>query len=98
MHRRMIVASVTLLALSALIGASPGNAAVTSNWPAYLHGPRHSSDAADSTAITPSNAAGLTAAWTFTPAAKTGTTNAFNAPPVTHGGTAYIGPGTGDAY
>ena len=98
MHRRMIVVSVALLAFSAVIGASPGHAAVTSNWSAYLHGPRHSSDAGDSTAITPANAARLTAAWTFTPPAKTGTTNVFNASPVTYGGTVYIGAGTGDFY
>ena len=97
MFRRAVVVSAALLAFSALIGAPPGTAA-GSNWSAYLHGPRHSSDAPDSVAITTSNAAGLRAAWRFTPTAKTGTTNKFNASPVTYNGTVFIGAGTGDFY
>src|SRR5829696_1063138 len=98
MLRRAAVVSAALLASSALIGAPPGSAAAGSNWSAYLHGPRHSSDASDSVAITTANAAGLRAAWTFTPTAKAGTTNTFNASPVTYNGTVYIGAGTGDFY
>jgi outer membrane protein assembly factor BamB len=98
MLRRAVVISAALLASSALIGAPPGSAAAGSDWSAYLHGPRHSSDAPDSVAITASNAAGLKAAWTFTPTAKTGATNTFNASPVTYNGTIYIGAGTGDLY
>jgi outer membrane protein assembly factor BamB len=98
MFRRALIVPAALLVSSVLIGAPQANAATNSNWSAYLHGPRHSSDAPDSVAITTSNTAELSAAWTFTPTAKTGTTNTFNASPVTYNGTVYIGAGTGDFY
>jgi len=78
--------------------AGPVSGQVFANWPAYLHGPRHSSFQPGPAAITPANAAGLTARWTWRPQPKAGTSAYLNASPTTYNGVIYIGAFTGDFY
>jgi outer membrane protein assembly factor BamB len=69
------------------------------NWPAYLNGPTHSSYQAAATAITPTNAASLTPAWTWVPGAppKPDLTGLISSPTV-FDGVVYIGANNGTFY
>lgn len=96
-HRRS--ASLGLLAAAGLLafaGTASASTASTS-WSAYLHGARHSSDAATSSAITVSNAASLHPVWSWTAPPKAGVAAHLDASPVTLNGTVYVNSGT-DIY
>lgn len=76
-------------------------AATTANWPAFLHGPQHSSMNAVATAITPVTAATLTKVWTWTPPGATmpgQPGNALFATPAVVDGRVYEGANTGVFY
>jgi hypothetical protein len=84
-----------LLGLSMLVtagAAAPAQAYV--NWPGYLFGPSHSSVNIDATAITPTHAKTLTAAWSraFHPATT------LYASPTVYNGSVYIGGLNGVLY
>ena len=71
-------------------------AALASGWPAYLGGPTHTS-ASSETAITTTNAAGLTEAWHWSPPLATGSqpkAQLYGSPTVANG-SVYIGSNTG---
>jgi len=83
------------------VGATGAGAATFVNWPAYLLGPRHSSDNAAATAITPATAPTLTRVWRWTPDKPTMTGQpgpGLYASPTVYGGTVYIGADTGVFY
>ena len=65
---------------------------VATDWPAYLDGPRHDSDNRAETAVTPTDATGLTQAWH----ADSGTT--YLASPTVADGSVFIGSDTGWFY
>ena len=92
----------TPLALAiAFIGPMTTSAAETSDWPAYLHGPEHSSYNQLATAITPANASTLVQNWSFLdrPPTQTGQPGVgFNASPTVYNGVIYIGSNTGQFY
>jgi len=91
-------AFVVALALPAASPAAAGSRFV--NWSAYLFGPRHPSIQGAATAITPANAAGVTAAWNWTPPpAPPGYPNdTLAASPTVYKGTIFIGTNDGDEY
>jgi outer membrane protein assembly factor BamB len=96
MRRVVLAAAVMVVTVAMEVPA----AAQTSDWPAYLYGPRHPSRAA-STAITPSNVASLTKRWTFRSASPTMSgqpQGAFAASPTVFGSRVYIGSVTGFFY
>jgi outer membrane protein assembly factor BamB len=96
MWELLIAVSVTIT----LCGATAASAASTSNWPAYLYGPKHPSRSA-STAITASNVPTLQLGWTFSSAAPTMSgqpQGAFAASPTVYGSRVYIGSVTGVFY
>lgn len=98
---RRAVSGSAVLALLLLPAASPaaGAAGADTGWSAYLHGPRHSSDAATASAISPARVAGLHVAWRWSPVRKPGVAHPVqNASPVTAAGTVYVNSGTGDVY
>jgi outer membrane protein assembly factor BamB len=70
------------------------------NWPAYLHGPAHSSDNAAAQTISPATAATMTKAWTWEPAKATmaGQPWGLLASPTVVNGRIYIGADTGVFY
>jgi outer membrane protein assembly factor BamB len=70
------------------------------NWPAYLHGPAHSSDNPAATAISPATVAGMTRAWTWKPASPNmpGQPSGLLASPAVFNGRIYIGADTGVFY
>jgi outer membrane protein assembly factor BamB len=82
-----------------LFAAAPAAAAVASDWPAYLNGPRHRS-LSDETAIRPSNAASLRRVWHWQPPAATGDqpAAALFASPAVADGRVFIGSNTGVFY
>ena len=83
------------------IGTLMTSAAETSDWPAYLQGPQHSSYNQLATAITPANASALVQNWSFSdrPPMQTGQPGVgFNASPTVLGGVIYIGSNTGQFY
>lgn len=93
----VLAAAVLLLPVGTARPASA--AAASTDWPAYLHGPRHSSAAPASTAITPRATAGLHVAWRWAPVPKRGVAQPQQlASPVTSAGTVYVNSGTGDVY
>jgi outer membrane protein assembly factor BamB len=97
MRRLVFVGVIVAIATLSMPG---GTAATPSDWPAYLFGPTHTSRGL-STAITPSNTASLTKAWTFKSAAPTISgqpQGAFSASPTVYGGRIYIGSVTGVFY
>ena len=93
---------LTPLALAMVfIGTLTTSAAETSDWPAYLQGPQHSSYNQLATAITPANASALVQNWSFTdrPPTQAGQPGVgFNASPTVLGGVIYIGSNTGQFY
>jgi outer membrane protein assembly factor BamB len=96
---RRAVSILVLLTVIPAIGSS--GAATFVNWPAYLHGAAHPSTSAGATAITPANAASLTHAWTWKPAAATMTGQpaaTLAASPTVVDGVIYIGANTGVFY
>ena len=92
----------TLLAVAiAPIGTMTTSVAQTSDWPAYLRGPEHSSYNQLAAAITPANASTLVQNWSFTdlPPTQTGQPGVgFNASPTVYNGVIYIGSNTGQFY
>ena len=63
-----VVSAVAVMVLAGTIGTNVSASAVGFvNWPAYLEGPTHTAHLASATAITPSDAATVTPAWTFMP-------------------------------
>lgn len=94
--RALLIGAMAGTTVAASAGPAPGQVFV--NWPAYLHGPRHSSDQTGQAAITPSNAGGLQARWSWQPDPKPGTSAELNASPTTYNGVIYIGAFTGDFY
>jgi len=106
MHARVAVLTVALAAaltsglLAATTAADAGPVAVPRvNWTSYLHDATHSS-VSPATAITPANAAGLAARWTWTPPAATASQPKarFDASPVVWRGTVFIGSQTGEMF
>lgn len=96
---RRVTMTAAVVAATIAAMAAPAPAAVTHvNWPAYLHGPRHSSYAPDAKAITPTNVGRLTRKWSWQPTPKTGTSPYLFASPTTYNGVIYIGAYTGDFY
>jgi polyvinyl alcohol dehydrogenase (cytochrome) len=94
---------VALIVFGATAGGFPTSTSATSfvNWPSYLFGPRHSSLNRLATAITPTNASELTAAWAsaFTPSAHTGRAQPFlYGSPTVYDGRVYIGTFDGWFY
>ena len=91
-------------ALVLLVGMSgpPGaQAAPTTDWSGYEHGPSHSSAAFNDPAITPATVASLHALWTFTAGASSqagAPAPRFDASPTVVGGRVYIGSRTGIVY
>jgi outer membrane protein assembly factor BamB len=68
------------------------------NWPQYLFSPRHASDNVAAATITPSNAAGLKAQWTFKPPSAPSGLNGFFSSPTVYNGVIYIGARNGYFY
>ena len=83
---------------AAVAAAAP--AVAPTDWPAFLHDARHTSQAATATAITPANAATLRRAWRFAPTVTGGPApiSAFWASPTVVGGVVYIGANNGRFY
>jgi outer membrane protein assembly factor BamB len=75
-------------------------AVTNQDWPAYLFAGRHPSTTTGPTAITPTNAGSLTAAWTFQEQPPTGNQppGGFSASPTVADGMVFIGSQTGDFY
>jgi len=107
-RRRLTVAAAVAIATAGVVLVPlPGLAAIprvsigATDWPAYEHGPAHSSTQVGDTAITTSNAAALLREWTFTagPATAHGQPGpAFDASPTVVNGVVYIGSRTGQFY
>ena len=93
---------ITPLALAiAFIATMTTSAQETSDWPAYLREPQHSSYNQLATAITPANASSLVQNWSFSdrPPTRTGQPGVgFNASPTVYNGVIYIGSNTGQFY
>src|SRR5665213_767749 len=98
---------VATLGLSVLVctgapfGVAPSaGAAVHANWPAYLDGPLHDSHQKADTAITVSNAGGLTKAWNWMPDAPplASLGYALVSSPTVVNGVVYIGASNGSFY
>ena len=63
-YGRSIVGALAVLAAVAITGpVAPASAATVSGWPAYLHGPMHSSYSPAETAISPASASRLNEDW-----------------------------------
>jgi outer membrane protein assembly factor BamB len=89
----IIIGFISLSAFAAL--------AVSSDWPSYLHTPRHFSFNAGATTFTPSASGSVVANWTYPAAQPTQPDqpgNAFVASPVVSHGVVYIGADTGVFY
>jgi hypothetical protein len=83
------------VASSGLAAGPPAAAATTlpsSDWPAYLNGPLHTSWNASQTLITPANATKLAQQWSFTAGAP------YTSSPTVTGSAVYIGGGNGMFY
>ena len=93
-----VAAVPSALAASAAPGPSASSTAV--NWPSYLDGVTHQSNAATATAITPANAGSLAEAWQFMPGAPpvAALGYALNASPTVYDGVVYIGGNNGTFY
>lgn len=86
------------LAAASAIAARSG-AATFADWPGYLGGPTHDSDAGTAAAITVTDAGTLAPVWSWTPPAIAGRpVNQLNASPTVYHGTVYIGANTGVFY
>jgi outer membrane protein assembly factor BamB len=102
--KAIFVAMATALAGSVSLvpsEASTAPAAATANWPAYLHGPAHSSFSPGQRTITPSNVGGLVVKWRFQggpPPVLGQPRRGFLASPTVADGTIYIGSVTGWFY
>jgi outer membrane protein assembly factor BamB len=97
----LTLALSVLLGTAALFGLSPpAGAAGHVNWPAYLDGPLHDSYQKANTAITVSNAGGLTKAWNWMPDAPplTSLGYALVSSPVVVNRVVYIGASNGSFY
>jgi outer membrane protein assembly factor BamB len=68
------------------------------NWPQFLYSPNHASDNVAATTITPSNAARLSAQWTFKPPSAPSGLNGFFSSPTVYNGMIYIGARNGYFY
>jgi outer membrane protein assembly factor BamB len=89
------LAAVILLSQGAAAAAAGPHAAGPSlDWPAYLHGPQHSSVSLD-TAFTTANAGSATQAWHWPPA---GQSVVLDASPTVVAGRVYIGAQSGQFY
>lgn len=89
------------LAAARFPAAGTGRPAPSTDWPAYLDGPSHSSDNAADTAITPANVSKLVRKWHFVgdPATSQGQPPpGFLASPTVADGAVYIGSSTGWFY
>src|SRR4051794_6484025 len=89
-----------LLCCLASIAIASAKAGSDADWPGYLHDSSHSS-AGPSTAITPQNANGLRAVWTWKPAGATQAGQpggAIIASPTVSGGRVFLGANTGEFY
>jgi outer membrane protein assembly factor BamB len=92
-----VIIAVSWPALLAPAAATPG----PGDWPAFLHGPAHSSDNSSQTAITPANAGTLTRKWHFVgdqPTMPGQPKPAYNASPTVADGAVFIGSRTGWFY
>jgi outer membrane protein assembly factor BamB len=92
-----VIAGVGLLAAPAQAPRTVGPA----DWPAYLHGPAHSSDNLSQTAVTPATAGALVRKWHFVgdKATMPGQPGpAYNASPTVADGAVFIGSRTGWFY
>jgi outer membrane protein assembly factor BamB len=100
--KRAAVAALALaVALPAPAMAQPGRAhASFVNWPSYLDGNSHQSNAATATAITGANAGSLTQAWHFMPGKPPVKSlgYAINASPTVYNGVVYTGGNNGTFY
>ena len=99
-RRLLAVAAVVILPATWLaVHAAPTAAQGSSDWPAYLQGPAHSSYNASAVAITPGNTLSLTQNWKWAPPpAPAGETNRLLASPTVANGFVYIGADDGDFY
>lgn len=98
--KRRLAAPILVLVLASLMAAPSGAATSSTDWPAYLFGPRHPSTSA-STLITPANAGSLVKAWSFTspkPTMSGQPSGGFVASPIVSGGRVFIGSNTGVFY
>ncbi|MGH9126791.1 MAG: PQQ-binding-like beta-propeller repeat protein [Acidimicrobiales bacterium] len=97
-----LCAGSTMWPTPAGAAGAPRPAVVTSStdWPAYLDGPSHTSDNVADSNITPANAGSLHQIWHFEPAKPTmsGQPAGLQASPVVSGGVIYIGARTGVFY
>jgi eukaryotic-like serine/threonine-protein kinase len=73
-------------------GTQEAAAKASQGWPAFLHGPKHSSYSPGQTAIRPGNARGLVSKWQFMPRRE------FLSSPVVAHGSVYIGSSAGWFY
>jgi polyvinyl alcohol dehydrogenase (cytochrome) len=94
---------VAVLASAAAVVPSGGaaDAAASTDWTSYEHGPAHSSAAFGDTAITPTAVASLRPVWTFRagPPRQTGAPGPrFDASPTVENGRVFIGARTGIEY
>ncbi len=96
---RRLAAGTLSGVLIALLGTAGAGAQTYINWPQYLYTASHTSDNQAATTITPANAATLTPAWTFKPAAApiAGLTGFWSSPTV-YDGVIYIGARNGYFY
>src|SRR5690348_4113989 len=98
------IAAATALAWSASLvptEASTAPAVATANWPAYLHGPAHSSFSPGQRTITPANVGALVVKWRFQggpPPILGQPRRGFLASPTVADGAIYIGSVTGWFY
>ena len=93
-----VIAGVGLIAAPALAAERTVGPA---DWPAYLHGPAHSSDNVSQTAVTPTTAGALVLKWHFVgdKATMPGQPGpAYNASPTVADGAVFIGSRTGWFY
>jgi polyvinyl alcohol dehydrogenase (cytochrome) len=95
-----VTATAFLAGAGAAAPAAAGPHQAFINWPAYLHGPTHSSDNAAAQAISPATAATMTRAWTWEPAKATMPSQPWGllASPTVVSGRIYIGADTGVFY
>jgi outer membrane protein assembly factor BamB len=82
------LAAITLVGV--ISTAVPALALTAASWPAYLHGPRHSSYNSADTAITPANAASLVLKWHAS--------GSFFSSPTVADGAVFIGSTSGEFY
>ena len=93
--------SVLLVPAAGAADSSRAAAIGATDWPAYEHGPAHSSTVVGDLAITTANASSLHALWHFAAGAGTGTGHpgpGFDASPTVVNGVVYIGSRTGLFY